>query len=198
MDVKDRIIESASILFLQKGYREVTIKDILERANVSRGGFYHHYQSKEEIFREIMEDYFFNDGFSEVTEGCKCFNDLIDNLLRLMESVILYLNNSIDISQEKVNILNAMKLRLEAIDLFEDFSLELEDVYKRTTLKFSSLLQNLADSGEIRKDVDFDMTANYLNIILEGCISMSICMPKTWDKKYLQGILENLYSTIKL
>lgn len=48
------IREKAYQLFAQKGYKEVTMKDICELTGLSRGGLYRHYESTEQIFLEII------------------------------------------------------------------------------------------------------------------------------------------------
>lgn len=49
-DIRDR----AYSLFAEKGFKEVTMKDICERTGLSRGGLYRHYESTEQIFLEIV------------------------------------------------------------------------------------------------------------------------------------------------
>lgn len=46
---KQEIIEVALKLFISKGYEETSTNDIMEMLNISRGGLYHHFGSKEEI-----------------------------------------------------------------------------------------------------------------------------------------------------
>lgn len=48
------IREKACQLFAQKGYKDVTMKDICEVTGLSRGGLYRHYESTEQIFLEIV------------------------------------------------------------------------------------------------------------------------------------------------
>lgn len=48
------IREKAYQLFAQKGFKEVTMKDICELTGLSRGGLYRHYESTEQIFLEII------------------------------------------------------------------------------------------------------------------------------------------------
>lgn len=54
MDLKDKIIEVAYDLFTTKGYDKTTIADIIKGAGASKGGFYHHFKSKDEIFERII------------------------------------------------------------------------------------------------------------------------------------------------
>lgn len=48
------ILEKAHQLFAEKGFKEVTMKDICELTGLSRGGLYRHYESTEQIFLEIV------------------------------------------------------------------------------------------------------------------------------------------------
>ena len=52
---KLRILESARELFALQGYSGVTMKDICERAGLSRGGLYRYYSSTEDVFIHIIE-----------------------------------------------------------------------------------------------------------------------------------------------
>ncbi len=51
---KQDIREKAYQLFVKKGFKEVTMKDICELTGLSRGGLYRHYESTEQIFLEIV------------------------------------------------------------------------------------------------------------------------------------------------
>lgn len=42
-------------LFARRGFEQSTIDDIARRAGVTKGGVYHHYSSKDEIFVEVLE-----------------------------------------------------------------------------------------------------------------------------------------------
>ncbi len=57
---KSNIIKVAFALFLEKGYKEVTIKNIMEATNLSKGAIYHHFESKEEIYYATIETYYIN------------------------------------------------------------------------------------------------------------------------------------------
>lgn len=54
-DTKKLIREKAACLFAQKGYKNVTMKDICAITGLSRGGLYRHYDSPQQIFSEIVD-----------------------------------------------------------------------------------------------------------------------------------------------
>ena len=53
---RSSILETAERLFFEKGYEQTSIQDILDALSLSKGGFYHHFASKEAILSEICEN----------------------------------------------------------------------------------------------------------------------------------------------
>ena len=53
---RSSILETAEKLFFEKGYEQTSIQDILDALSMSKGGFYHHFASKEAILSEICEN----------------------------------------------------------------------------------------------------------------------------------------------
>ena len=51
---KKYILETARKVFMEKGYKNVTMKDIVEACDISRGGLYLYFNSTAEIFREVL------------------------------------------------------------------------------------------------------------------------------------------------
>jgi len=50
---KDAIMKTAEKLFFEKGYAETSIQDILDELSISKGGFYHYFDSKNALLEEI-------------------------------------------------------------------------------------------------------------------------------------------------
>lgn len=48
-----RLVEAAKGVFEDHGFREARISDIAERAGLSHGSFYHYFDSKEDVFKEV-------------------------------------------------------------------------------------------------------------------------------------------------
>lgn len=56
MDTKTLIIDTATILFQQKGYKSVGINEILKACNVTKGALYHHFPNgKEELLIACLQ-----------------------------------------------------------------------------------------------------------------------------------------------
>ncbi len=54
--VEEKIIQSARKQFAKKGYALTSMDEIAKSANVSKGGLYHHFPSKEELFVSLCGD----------------------------------------------------------------------------------------------------------------------------------------------
>lgn len=52
---KEFILEKAYEIFAKKGFSQVTMKDVCEATNLSRGGLYSHFSSTKEIFEAILK-----------------------------------------------------------------------------------------------------------------------------------------------
>jgi AcrR family transcriptional regulator len=50
-----RLLEAAKHVFEETGFLEARISDIAERAGLSHGSFYHYFDSKEQVFREVAD-----------------------------------------------------------------------------------------------------------------------------------------------
>jgi AcrR family transcriptional regulator len=54
VDSRQEILRTAARLFQQKGYDATSMNDVAAALKLSKGGLYHHFQSKDEILFEIM------------------------------------------------------------------------------------------------------------------------------------------------
>lgn len=52
---KQYILDTAKTIFSNKGFKDVTMKDIVEACDISRGGLYIYFDSTEAIFEEILK-----------------------------------------------------------------------------------------------------------------------------------------------
>ena len=55
LPTKVLILKTAYDLFSMHGYEKVSVNAIIEKARISKGGFYHHFKSKEEVIEVIAQ-----------------------------------------------------------------------------------------------------------------------------------------------
>ena len=56
MSLKEKIIHDSLRLFSLKGFIGTSLQDILSAADTSKGGFYNHFKSKEDLFYYVLDD----------------------------------------------------------------------------------------------------------------------------------------------
>jgi TetR/AcrR family transcriptional repressor of nem operon len=56
-DSRELLLQAGTELFLERGYSATGLQDILERAGVPKGSFYHYFGSKEEFGLEVLARY---------------------------------------------------------------------------------------------------------------------------------------------
>src|SRR5580704_8950351 len=74
---RQEILRTAARLFQQRGYDATSMNDVAAALKLSKGGLYHHFQSKDEILFEIMNH------AMEITE------ERLRTLIRLHIEVVL-------------------------------------------------------------------------------------------------------------
>ncbi|MGN1147988.1 MAG: TetR/AcrR family transcriptional regulator [Lachnospiraceae bacterium] len=77
------ILETARKVFMEKGYKNVTMKDIVEACDISRGGLYLYFSSTAEIFMEVLR--------METEEADDVFSDSITEDATVADILTLFL-----------------------------------------------------------------------------------------------------------
>ena len=55
--MKAELIQASIGLFVEKGFSATSIQDIVDRVGVTKGSFYYHFKSKEELLMHIQASY---------------------------------------------------------------------------------------------------------------------------------------------
>lgn len=134
-----KILDVSLRLFLEKGYEETTVLDIVnDLGGLTRGAFYHHFNSKEEVLDALG-----NRMFDENNPFEKVRNEKGLNGLEKLKKVIVMQNSNQDLRE-----LNLMSMSLTKNPRILAECLE----YNQNMLasSFEELLQEAMDDGSIK------------------------------------------------
>jgi AcrR family transcriptional regulator len=173
---KEELLSAAAAVMSEKGYRNASISDVIERAGVARGTFYHYFESKKDIFLELIERYF--EDFARILE---------ENHTRLIAA----LDDSLDLpgawGENALAILRfhsenpeltALVYR-EAMGLDENFTSRVQELSLFARNRMVEEFQTLADRGlMVPCDVELVTTivnGAMINIIMEYILQERDC-----------------------
>ena len=60
-DTKERILDTAEALVLEKGFSATSLDDIISATGLTKGAFFHHFRSKSDLARKLVERFAAND-----------------------------------------------------------------------------------------------------------------------------------------
>lgn len=89
MDLKEKIIRSAYELFVEKGYDKTTVAEIIKLVGTSKGGFYHHFKSKDELLEAITMNYI-QELLESYEQLCRSEGSIIDKLNNVLITINQY------------------------------------------------------------------------------------------------------------
>jgi AcrR family transcriptional regulator len=95
--IRETLLREAEKLFDQYGVQKTTVEDITKASGISKGSFYLFYNSKEELFFDIMESIekdikkiFFNDIFPESSNRRESFKEFIKSFISTIDNTSIF------------------------------------------------------------------------------------------------------------
>jgi len=94
VQTRARVVESARRLFNRHGFEQVTIDQVMASAGLTRGAFYHHFDSKDELYAAAVASFTTCNPFA--VKAAQTPNVVIDDPKQMAEMLIdLYLSDEV-------------------------------------------------------------------------------------------------------
>ncbi len=153
------ILETARRVFMEKGYKRVTMKDIVEACDISRGGLYLYFNSTAEIFLEVLK--------LESEEADDVFSDSITEDATAADILTLFLK------EQKKELLRKKDTLTQATYefYFENNLPKKDNILKKQFDSAVKIIQKLIEAGVENGEfycVDSEGTARNIMFVLEG------------------------------
>ena len=153
---KKQIRQAAMKVFLDKGFRNTVMNDIMEATGLSRGGLYHHYGSTYEILYDIMLEgnkYREKIIYDEMNKTSQDFSEVLSEII--LEKM-LYQSDYVSIYAMFLQELN-----------HDD---KLKDLYKKLKKSSSDSILMLFDE-DVRGELSgaIELITDFINTFILGC-----------------------------
>ncbi len=161
---RESILDASYALFAKKGFKQVTMKDVCEATNMSRGGLYSHFSGTDQLFEALLERMSkmsatdFEDAVKKGSSAIKTLEDA----LKLMEEEMKHPEESLSI---------AMYEYAETVDPHV-----MEQLNRNGEEKWKKLIRYGIDRGEFN-DVDVTEIVNLILYSYQGIRMWSRIMP---------------------
>ena len=156
---KKFILETARKVFVEKGFKKVTMKDIVEACDISRGGLYLYFDNTSQIFLEVLK--------LESEEADDVFSDNIKEDATAADILVLFLQ------EQKKELLRKKDTLTQAIYeyYFENQPGRKDNILKKQFDSAVKIIEKLieigVDNGEFYCE-DCQETARNIMFVVEG------------------------------
>ena len=153
------ILDTARKVFMEKGFKRVTMKDIVEACDISRGGLYLYFSSTEEIFLEVLR--------MESEETDDVFSDNIKEDATATDILMLFLKE-----QKKELLRKKDTLTQATYEFYFENTLSKKDnilkkQFESAVIIIKKLIEAGVESGEFYCE-DPEGAARNIMLVLEG------------------------------
>ena len=173
MTLKERIIYESLRQFSAKGYLSTSITDILDAAGTSKGGFYNHFKTKDQLFlatlseaRKIWRE--------KNLAGVDEIGPPVDKIKKLL---LNYRDRYLPDSENLPGGCIFVNLAIELNDQKPELAREVNEGFVRLKTMMKRLLDEEKATGSIHRDID---TAQVTEMIFSGLLGA--CVMYTSDK----------------
>lgn len=186
-EMRERILNSARKIFLEKGYDNTTVRNIATDIEYSTAVIYLHFKDKVEIFHELLKE-----GFRLLEKQLQLLENIEDPFLRLKESGRTFIN----FAKKNKEYYKLMFLTAESSPNplpIEDFQ-----IVKEATEKLLALVHECQKIGRFKNMDPEYFLFMFLSSIHGICTSFYKVQTPTFINKSEQQLIMNGYNHLVL
>src|SRR5262245_61197796 len=139
---RKKIITSAVELFNEIGYPATGLGDIIERAEMTKGALYYHFESKESLATAIIEE-----GSAHLAEA---FRSITSSSAPALESII----HGVFVVADLMSTDRVARSGMQLLRAFGEFNNVAARTYGRWVIEMTERAQQAIDEGGLRDDLD--------------------------------------------
>ncbi|XOB61213.1 TetR/AcrR family transcriptional regulator [Campylobacterota bacterium DY0563] len=184
--VRERLIEASFHEVYTLGYSAASLSNILERAQVKKGGMYHHFPSKKAMVLTMLEE--------KLQDRINTkWKSLIETEKNQIEQIITIIKDKS--AWDLKNGCPLGNLLQESLEHDEDFSKVLDSILEKWKLIFINALKKAKQNNEIDETLNIEQCATFLIASIEGAL---LLVKKSNDDKNYDSCVIQLENYLNL
>jgi TetR/AcrR family transcriptional regulator, transcriptional repressor for nem operon len=188
--LKERIIEESLKLFSVKGYMSTSTTDIILAAGTSKGGFYNHFKSKEQLFCETLS-YARKIWREKNLYGLEGKDRPLLKIVKLLEN---YRDRYLSDAHNFPGGCIFVNLAIELSDQLPPLASEVNEGFVRLKHMIRRFLDSEKKSGGIHASTD---TGRVTNLIFSSLLGACVVYTSDKSAKNLNSTISSLISYVK-
>lgn len=170
-ETRSRLMNAAISVFAHAGFERATVDEIVRQAGFSKGAFYVHFESKDDLFRAMLEE--------RISRQLETFRRGVDHTLPMADNVRTILSAVFGLVRHDP-LWAPLFLEFAAHAARNDsVRLRLAMMYMRWRELLMDILNTSREAGRTRKDIDVKFIAIVIIAAVEGCLLQSHVAPDT-------------------
>ena len=183
-ETRQKLLDAATEVFARHGYERATVDEIVREAGFSKGAFYVHFESKEDLFWEMLQD--------RIAMLQEALRQAIDMSAPAAENERRILQTLFDLDKQDP-LWPAMFMEFAAhAGRNEKVRRRLAELYERWHSFTVQMLKAGREAGKVRNDLDLGFMASALLAVIEGAIMQSRLAPECVRLDTMVGPLSKL------
>jgi AcrR family transcriptional regulator len=186
-ETKEKLLSLAFMEFLKHSYREVTLEQLVKELGLTKGAFYHHFESKQDLFVKAVDMYL--DSFDEVYD--RPYNatlPLVENIMEVVQISVDRMTHLKEAVPGDVDEMNFFGFIMDAMKYYPGFKQKMAGIHKNKEMALYVRFINEAKCNkDIRVSVDSLLLAATFMHLFDG-IGMS---------EYLKGRKGDVLDSIR-
>lgn len=202
-DTRERILMQALSYFTEQDYERISLNDIAGALGITKGGIYHYFGSKDELFREALLftvgkiETQFDEMMGTWTEGGSAVP--LDRILRRFFNLEEFGDQSadsvgVDVYKEYENLVYLLFVGLKK---FPELRTRIDEVYSGQMDRLKDLLDRAQHTGEIREELDTQALALEVISLVEGLLLVGGLVRSISLEEMSGRIFEHIWNRIR-
>ena len=198
---REKLLQDAFVMFLQYNYERASYSLLTQATGISKAGISYYYPTKQELFVAVVDRYFINvhDAdvkFTPAASFAEFLDHFVENIQKTMDWYVALLRQA-ETTGDSTAFSNFFGFMPQIQRYYPDAKVKLQTFWEKFLNGFRIAITAAIEHGELRRDIDIELTANMFNNIYLG-MSFMKSFSTGLDTGELRRSYDYLYSILKV